>query len=408
MDVKTRAEHEQFVLKFQQSTGPIMAKALEDTAFYIYNRLAALNEVGGEPQQFGLTINTFHQRNIVRQSDWPATLLATSTHDTKRSEDVRARMVAISEIPQTWRKALRRWRTANRRWKRTIHDLEAPDANEECLLYQTLLGAWPIEPDGTAAGNVTSDFVARIQSYMAKALKEAKLNTSWIQPNQLWDVAMHDFVASILEPSAKNKFLPQFLPVVEELARLGAINSLTQVVLKLTSPGVPDIYQGNEIWDYSLVDPDNRRPVDYSLRRRMLAEVKNARAQELFGCWPDGRIKLFVTQRLLHLRRSDPEFFRAGSYVPLDTRGTFADCPIAFLRQHAGKFLLVLTTRLSSRLGFPPIGDRWQDTTIAFAERLPIDCMTEIFTGQKMQVEGNVLKVSSAAAELPFAVYTNF
>jgi (1->4)-alpha-D-glucan 1-alpha-D-glucosylmutase len=231
LDDEARAAHAHFVLKFQQSTGPIMAKGLEDTAFYIYNRLAALNEVGGEPQHFGFSIDDFHQRNIERQRDWPATLLATSTHDTKRSEDVRARMVAISEVPQLWRSSLQRWRVINRRAKRIFDDAAAPDANEEYLFYQTLLGTWPIDAAGKAETSASPAYIGRIQAYMAKALKEAKMNTSWIQPNEPWDAAVHDFIARVLDPSPKNKFVPSFLPVSEEIARLGAINSLAQVAL---------------------------------------------------------------------------------------------------------------------------------------------------------------------------------
>ncbi|PYJ90366.1 MAG: malto-oligosyltrehalose synthase, partial [Verrucomicrobia bacterium] len=269
LDEEARVAHEHFVLKFQQSTAPIMAKGLEDTAFYIYNRLVALNEVGGEPQRFGISVDEFHALNAERQRDWPATLLATSTHDTKRSEDVRARILAISELPQLWRSSLPRWRTINRRWKRKLEDASAPDPNEEYLFYQTLLGSWPVDAAGRAERAASAEYIERIQAYMAKALKEAKVNTSWIQPNEEWDSAMSDFVARVLDSSPKNKFLPTFLPVAEEIARLGAINSLTQVALKLTAPGVPDIYQGNEIWNFSLVDPDNRRPVDYQQRREL-------------------------------------------------------------------------------------------------------------------------------------------
>src|SRR5438046_2466927 len=270
LDAKARAEHTNFVLKFHQATWTIMAKACEDIVFYIYNRLAALNEVGGEPQQFGLCIDTFHERNLDRQRNWPTSLLATSTHDTKRSEDVRARIVAISEIPELWRRSLQRWHVTDRRWRQTINDVEAPDANEEYLLYQTLLGTWPVQPNGEPETTATPDYSERIQAYMAKALHEAKLNTSWIQPNEEWDAAMRDFVAKILEPSPRNKFIPVFVPVAKEVAQLGAVNSLSQILLKLTSPGVPDIYQGNEIWDYSLVDPDNRRPVDDHRHRETL------------------------------------------------------------------------------------------------------------------------------------------
>src|SRR5437773_5846799 len=230
LDDAGRTAHTHFVLKFQQTTGPVMAKGLEDTVFYIYNRLAALNEVGGEPQQFGLTIEAFHERNLDRQFNWPAALLGTSTHDTKRSEDVRARIVAISEVPEVWRRSLQRWQVTNRRWKRTINDLEAPDASEEYLLYQTLLGTWPVQPSGVPEAIPTAEYIERIQAYMGKALHEAKINTSWIQPNEEWDAAMRDFIGRILDSSSRNKFVPAFLPIVQEIAWLVAINSLSQTL----------------------------------------------------------------------------------------------------------------------------------------------------------------------------------
>src|SRR6202022_784295 len=290
LDAQAREEHMHFVLKFQQFTGPIMAKGFEDTAFYIYNRLAALNEVGGEPQQFGLSVDAFHERNLDRHRNWPATLLATSTHDTKRSEDVRARMLAISEIPELWRRSLQRWWTANRRWKKTVNEAEAPDVNEEYLLYQTLLGTWPVAANGAPVENVGTEYTERIQAYMTKALNEAKLNTSWIHPTEEGLPPPREFVARILESSPKNKFLPAFCPVAEEIARLGAVNSLSQTLLKLASPGVPDIYQGCEVWNFSLVDPDNRRPVDYECCLQKLASLKEVKPEELWQNWPDGRI----------------------------------------------------------------------------------------------------------------------
>jgi (1->4)-alpha-D-glucan 1-alpha-D-glucosylmutase len=401
LDDEGRAEHEHFVLKFQQSTGPIMAKGLEDTAFYIYNRLVALNEVGGEPQHFGIGVADFHEQNAARQRDWPATLLATSTHDTKRSEDVRARILAISEVPQLWRASLQRWRVINRRWKRTVDESSAPDPNEEYLFYQTLLGSWPL-----AATEATPEYIERIQAYMAKALKEAKMNTSWIQPNEQWDAAMSEFVARVLEPSPKNKFLPTFLPAAEEIARLGAINSLSQVALKLTLPGVPDIYQGNEIWNLGLVDPDNRRPVDYQERRRLLASLETASAKELLDQWQDGRIKLLLTQRLLRFRREQAELFRRGKYLPLTVTGEFADCCIAFAREHEGKWIAVLVPRLSSRIGFPPIGDKWKDTAAEFPASFSRENAAELFTGRKLGAETS-LGLSDAMHVLPFAVFSN-
>jgi len=405
LDEEQRAAHAEFVLKFQQFTGPIMAKGLEDTVSYIYNRLAALNEVGGEPQVFGLSVEAFHQRNFRRQRDWPASLLATSTHDSKRSEDVRGRMLAISEIPQLWGRSLQKWRTANRRFKKQIDEAEAPDAGEEYLLYQTLLGTWPVDLDGAPVPSVEQGFIRRIQRYMAKALKEAKLNTSWIQPNEDWDDAMQEFVAGILEAGPRNKFLPVFLPVAAEIARLGAINSLAQTAIKLTAPGVPDIYQGTEIWDDSLVDPDNRRPIDYGRRREMLAQIEKVSANELMQCWPTGRIKMRLTQRLLHLRRENPELFREGNYEPLNFGGAFADCAIGFARRHGERSIIVIVPRLSSHLGFPPVGDRWQDTHVVLSSDL--SNLRDVSCDRELRVQNSELKLAVAMSQLPFAVLEN-
>ncbi|HZS17896.1 MAG TPA: malto-oligosyltrehalose synthase [Candidatus Udaeobacter sp.] len=407
LDAEARAEHTHFVLKFQQATGPIMAKGLEDTVFYIYNRLTALNEVGGEPQQFGLSTKEFHERNIDRQRNWPATLLATSTHDTKRSEDVRARIVAISEIPELWRRSLQRWRVVNRRWKQTINEVPAPNGNEEYLLYQTLLGTWPIRHDGEPETTATPDYVGRIQTYMAKALHEAKINTSWIQPNEEWDTAMRDFIAKVLDPSPRNKFIPAFLPLAKEIARLGAINSLTQLLLKLTSPGVPDIYQGHEIWDYSLVDPDNRQPVDYKRRREMLEGLTTANARDLMGNWPDGRIKMFLTQRILQFRHQHVELFERGEYLPVTAAGTFAESCVSFARHLGDKWIVVIAPRLSSRVGFPPVAQSWLDTTVEIHETLTLKGAHILFTCQPVCVRDRQVKLADALSDLPFAVITN-
>ena len=407
LDEPARSAHAHFVCKFQQTTAPVMAKGLEDTVFYIYNRLAALNEVGGEPHRFGNSVDEFHRLNQRFQSDWPATLLATSTHDSKRSEDVRARMLAISEVPQTWHRNLLRWRTVNRRLKRILDDAAAPDANEEYLFYQTLLGTWPVDPAGQAEKEPTPEYTSRVQTYMAKALKEAKLNTSWIQPNEQWDSAMHDFVARALDPSPRNKFLPSFLPMVDEIARLGAINSLSQVALKLTAPGVPDIYQGNEIWDFSLVDPDNRRPIDYRHRRKLLESLPQTAPEQLLETWPDGRIKLFLTQRLLRFRRDHPELFQHGNYLPLKSAGQLPECVVAFVREYKGKWVTLIVPRLSSRIGFPPTGENWRETMVGLPESLSYTGVREIFTGRELGDEGSWIRLSSALAVFPFAAYTN-
>jgi (1->4)-alpha-D-glucan 1-alpha-D-glucosylmutase len=407
LDAAGRAAHTHFILKFQQTTGPVMAKGLEDTLFYIYNRLTALNEVGGEPQHFGLSTEAFHKRNLDRQRNWPATLLATSSHDTKRSEDVRARIVAISELPGLWRRSLQRWQVANRCWKRVINDSEAPDATEEYLLYQTLLGTWPIQGNGEPEGVTTPEYVERIQAYMDKALHEAKINTSWIQPNEEWDAAMRHFVARILDSSSRNKFVPVFLPVAQKIARLGAINSLTQTLLKLTSPGVPDIYQGNEIWDYSLVDPDNRRPIDYKLRGQMLDMLPSVTPDELMQAWPDGRIKLFLTQRVLRFRREHANLFQRGEYVPLRASGTFAECCLSFARRLADKWIVVIAPRLSARVGFPSIGQLWKDTAIQFPEKLSLVHAHDLFTCRPIPLHDRQVNLTDALPTLPFAVITN-
>ncbi|MDQ3199288.1 MAG: malto-oligosyltrehalose synthase, partial [Verrucomicrobiota bacterium] len=402
LDEEAREEHVQFVLKFQQITGPIMAKGLEDTAFYIYNRLAALNEVGGEPQRFGLSVEGFQQRNRERQEQWPATMLSTSTHDTKRSEDVRARMAVLSEIPEQWRRSLGKWRTLNRRRKRQIDESEAPDGNEEYLLYQTLLGSWPLQPFHELSAEAHGEFVGRIQEYMAKALKEAKLNTSWVQPNEAWDAAVADFIAKILEPSPRNRFLETFIPLADEVAQVGAINSLTQTLLKLTSPGVPDIYQGNEIWDFSLVDPDNRRSVDYGKRQQMLDGLAGTTPEDLLGNWRDGRIKLFLTQRLLTFRRENAELFAAGSYIPLQVTGDLADCCIAFAREWNNQAIVVLAPRLSSKVGFPPIGEKWRDTAVRLPEAWKSG--REFFSERELAASDGSVAMSEAMAVFPFAV----
>jgi len=316
-------------------------------------------------------------------------------------------MIAISEIPELWRRSLQRWRTVNRRWKKDVNESEAPDADEEYLLYQTLLGTWPVAANGAPMENVGNEYIERIQAYMTKALNEAKLNTSWIQPNEEWLAATRDFVAKVLEATPKNKFLPTFLPVVEEIARLGAINSLAQTLLKLTSPGVPDIYQGNEVWEYSLVDPDNRHPVDYKLRAERLSCLSSKTPEGLIQNWPDSRIKMFLTQRALHFRNEHIDLFRSGNYLPLRATGSFADCCVSFARQLDRDWAIVIVPRLSSRIGFPPTGDRWKDTAIELPEDLALERAREIFTGRELSIQNRQIRVVDAMSILPFAMVTS-
>lgn len=385
-----------FVLKFQQCTGPITAKGVEDTAFYVFNRLIALNEVGGEPAATGISVEAFHRQNAARSAELPHCLLATSTHDTKRSEDVRARLAALSEFPQEWSRAVRRWQTMNRRHRREIDGEAAPDANEVHLLYQTLLGAWPLE--GLHDGN-REEFTQRIQAYMEKAVREAKVNSSWLEPNAAWDAAVRDFVGALLA-GGRNRFPQSLAQLAGEIAKFGCVNSLTQTVLKLTCPGVPDLYQGSELWDFSLVDPDNRRPVDYVLRQRQLENLASAAPGELLANWRDGRIKMFAIHRLLSLRRERPELFATGSYERAAAQGDFADKVIAFTRHHETASVLVIVPRHTAALGFPPIGEVWGDTRVVPAQAGMR--WRDIFSGR--EYTGAALPLREAFGELPFTV----
>ncbi|GAB4193449.1 MAG: malto-oligosyltrehalose synthase [Roseiflexaceae bacterium] len=390
------ARLEAFVLKFQQVSGPVMAKGVEDTAFYVYNRLLSLNEVGGHPEHFGSDPAAFHAHNAQQLRDWPHTMLATSTHDTKRSEDVRARLHVLSELPDAWAEALAAWSAQSAPHKRLVDGAPAPDRNDEYLLYQTLLGAWPLEDLG-ATPAASRDFCERIVAYMHKATKEAKRLTSWINPNAAYDEALRLFVAAVLEaplPGAVQSLLRQ-------VAWFGQFNSLSQTLLKLTAPGVPDIYQGCELWDFSLVDPDNRRPVDYPRRRALLGALRGrlasagaaeqaALAVELLGNSADGRIKLYVTHRALELRRANPELFSAGSYEPLVALGTRHEHVVAFARAHAGAEVLTVVPRLCAGLAggepLPPVGAAvWGDTTLLLPATRNGVRYRNLFTGELLE-----------------------
>lgn len=386
-----------FVRKFQQCTGPITAKGIEDTTFYRYNRLIALNEVGGEPGNFGDSVETFHHHCIQRAKDWPSSLLATSTHDTKRSEDVRARILALSELAPAWSKAVNSWRRLNQRHKTLVDGVPAPDANEEYYLYQTLVGTWPLHEMNA---DELAVYIKRIQEHLMKALHEAKVNSSWIDPNADWDQAVEQFIERILSPKKNARFVTSLNEFANRVAPLGAINSLSQTVIKLTVPGVPDIYQGTELWDFSLVDPDNRRPVDFDVRSNGLAAFKPT--PELLDQWRDGQIKLFTIQRLLSLRAEHPDLFANGDHVPLHVSDSMENHIVTYLRQHGKQKLLVIVPRLTSTLGFPAIGSCWKDATLD----VPGGQWTNILTGATHQAEAS-LPLSELLADLPFAVLIN-
>ncbi len=412
-----RAEQRRFAGKFQQVTAPVAAKGIEDTAFYVYNRLLSLNEVGGDPDRFGIRAERLHQFLRDRQAHWPHALSALSTHDTKRSEDMRARLNVLSEIPDDWRAAVERWRQLNDPLRQTIDDAPAPDPNDAYLLYQTLVGAWPLDP---YIADDYAKFVERIQEYMAKAQHEAKVHTSWINPNAEYDAAVREFVARILDERASAPFLADFRAFQRRVSHYGLFNSLAQTVLRITVPGVPDTYQGTELWDFSLVDPDNRRPVDYEHRQRLLAELQEAEhgdrcalTEALLAAKEDGRIKLYVTYRALRCRRDHPGLFSAGVYLPLEIAGTHTDHVFAFARRAGDQWAIVavprLLTHLVADLDQPPLGPAvWLDTRLKLADIDPSPRWRNIFTGERVSASerDGVLSLPAAAlfAHCPVAV----
>ncbi len=420
-----RAARRDFVMRFQQITGPIMAKGIEDTTFYRVFPLASLNEVGGNPERFGLPIDAFHRQNAERLANWPHALLTTSSHDTKRSEDVRARINVLSEMPRDWERAIQRWQSMNRAKKVELDGAEVPDPQEEYLLYQTLIGAWLLQPiDEEAAGQFVQrierymqtligawplrpmdeetheQFVQRIERYMEKALKEAKLHTSWINPNEAYDQAVRQFVREILSPDDDNRFLADFRRFQARIAQAGMWNSLSQTLLKITSPGVPDFFQGTELWDFSLVDPDNRRPVDFRRRVTMLDELQQRESKDLISLvrelvarHTDGRIKLYITYKALNFRRAHRDLFEQGDYHPLTVSGAKEDHVLAFVRHLGSCWALVAVPRFLVKLSpsaLPPLGKRlWKETVLHLPEGVPTGWQN-VFTGEALAVfDGN-------------------
>jgi (1->4)-alpha-D-glucan 1-alpha-D-glucosylmutase len=414
-----------FAMKFQQYTGPVQAKGIEDTAFYRYHVLVSLSEVGGDPQRFGGTVAQFHEANRRRQADWPQTLLATATHDTKRGEDARARLNVLSEMPEAWRRHVGRWARNNARNRDRVDGEPAPDRNDEYLFYQALVGAWPTEPAGSRHESAPTDLVDRLRQYMLKAAKEAKVHTSWINPNEAYDRAVAMFVENTLSGPRAARFLADFLPFQHRVAQLGMINSLAQVVLKIVSPGVPDFFQGTELWDLSLVDPDNRRPVDHAHRARLLeglepllsehaAAAEQARAlAEMVEHWYDGRIKLFVMAAGLRLRRRLRDVFQRGDYLPLEIRGECAENVIAFARRHKNQGVIAVVPRFVNRLVDPdsPISLARERLTSADLT-LPPDWLPShfrnVFTQETFKVDphkkGSGISVTEFLAIFPVAL----
>jgi (1->4)-alpha-D-glucan 1-alpha-D-glucosylmutase len=403
-----RREWLEFTLKLQQVTGPVTAKALEDTAFYVHVRLVALNEVGGEPREFGTTPRQFHELNARRRAAWPGSLCATSTHDTKRSEDVRARIAALSEIPREWRSHLARWARASRKHRVEVDGLHAPDRNDEYLLYQTLLGTFPEDAGPGSAG--WADWLGRVQAYMEKAIKEAKAHTSWTNVNAEYEEAVRRFAEAVV---GSPEVMEDLAPFARRVAAAGRLSSLAQVALKLASPGVADVYQGCELWDLSLVDPDNRRPVDFARRAellgdlgRRLAEGPAARARlagELSApdALRDGRAKLLLLREGLRARRDDPALFLEGGYAPLDATGPHAGNVVAFARRHEGAALLCVVPRLVLGLLDAGAGRIAWDARLPLPPELPRE-WTDVVTGAR--VRGDALELAELFSGFPVAL----
>jgi (1->4)-alpha-D-glucan 1-alpha-D-glucosylmutase len=353
-----RDELREFVIRFQQLSGPATAKGLEDTAFYRYTRFVSLNEVGGNPGRFGISPDEFHNYNSYKQQKWPHSMLATSTHDTKRGEDTRARLNVLSEMPVEWERTVNQWRALNERQKKD----GVPAAADEYLLYQTLVGTWTHESD-------LSTYIERIQNYMLKAIREAKTHTSWTEPNDSYESATKHFVAAVLNSAEFRSSLSTF---AGDIAYFGMFNSVAQVILKICSPGVPDFYQGTEHWDLTLVDPDNRRPIDYSLREQLVSKVRSASPSELLDDWQSGAIKLFTTTTALRIRREHSALTH-GDYRPVELNGAGSNHLIAFERTYQASTIIVTVPRFVRTLTrgeqiFPTV-EHWKDTRLEFRGR---------------------------------------
>jgi (1->4)-alpha-D-glucan 1-alpha-D-glucosylmutase len=397
-----RNEWIHFIMRFQQLTGPLMAKGFEDTFLYVYHRLISLNEVGGDPGRFGLSLDAFHECNRARARIWPHAMNATATHDAKRGEDARARINVLSELPQDWERRLSRWRRLNRKQTGVEGD-EIPDNNDEYFLYQTLLGSFPL--DGDARG-----YRERLRSYLIKAVREAKVHTEWLKPDAAYEEAFVSFADELLKTEPPTRFLNDFLPFMEKVAFYGMLNSMSQTVLKIAAPGVPDFYQGTELWDLSFVDPDNRRPVDFAKRAGLLEEIKRrekddraALIRDLLKRWSDGRIKLYTIYRGLNFRRSREELFRSGEYLPVHASGKAKENVCSFIRRKEAAWALAAAPRLVARrtgARAAPLGEpAWGKSLLALPEDAP-ERWLNIFTGEELEASSTDGKKHLGVAEV--------
>jgi len=403
LDPAARRAWLRFAMRLQQFTAPLTAKGFEDTLLYVYNRLLSLNDVGGAPERFGLEEKEFHAFCRQRRETWPHSLNATSTHDTKRGEDVRARLNVLSELPQQWRQAVQEWSRLNRPLKRSLGRHKVPDRDDEYFLYQTLVGAWPAE------GGEEGEFGERLRTYLVKAVREAKVHTAWIKPDEAYEEAFVRFAAALLDPT--HPFLGAFRPFQRKVAFFGLLNSLAQTLIKITAPGIPDFYQGSELWDLNLVDPDNRRPIDFSRRRRALQEIRrqwhrnrSGLLRELLAQWQNGRAKLFLVYRALAARRSCLPLFQEGVYQPLSAEGPLHEHLFAFARKHREGWAVTIVPRFLAGLlqeEAYPLGDEvWGETRL----ELPAEAeWTEALTGTPLGCR-DALRAGEALACFPVAL----
>jgi (1->4)-alpha-D-glucan 1-alpha-D-glucosylmutase len=378
-----------FVMRWQQFTGPIVAKGLEDTVLYVYCPLLSLNEVGGNPNPSAVVASDFNQFTTEREHRWRYSLNCTSTHDTKRGEDVRARINVLSEIPREWQNHLNRWARWNKKRKRVVESQEVPDRNEENFLYQTLLGAWPLEQ------GAMPHFRARLEAYVIKAIREAMVHTRWTRPNTAHERAVVGFLKSLLKPARGNLFLNDFLKFQHKVAAYGMLNGLAQVLVKMTSPGVPDIYQGCDLWDFRLVDPDNRGPVDFRHRAALLDEIEKRSkqnplrlARELVQNWHDGRIKLYLIWKVLNLRRKYPRVFLDGRFLPMKMTGRREANLIAYARRRGTTWIMTIVPRWLARSKASPAFTRlqrfWLGSHIALPGNAPRSWLN-VLTGETVE-----------------------
>lgn len=393
-----RAQWVRFAMRFQQLTGPVMAKGVEDGAFFTYVRLASLNEVGGRPDRFGTSLADYHSGNAARARDWPRAMVTTSTHDTKRSEDVRAKLAVLTEVADIWRRSVGAWRERGQRFRRTVEDADAPSSSDEYLLYQTAFGVLPFG----ATPRFTPQIVERIVAFTEKAAREAKQRTSWLNPNEPYEAALREFARSML---GDDSFSAGMCELSARLSSFGAANALAQVVLKMAAPGVADTYQGMEVFDQALVDPDNRRPVDYVSLRARLERLRRPRGdrqafvQELLSSYADGDIKLYVVHRALTLRRRRASLFVDGAYRRLEG----GEHVVAFGRETSGQSIVCAAVRHSFRRtrGDVPwaIGRVWEDEAI----ELPVGKYRDYFTGAAVEATPRA-RLAEVFAILPVAL----